>query len=62
MKKRVFFGTNSRNVPNLGTSDLRTRKKAGRNKLPEVSNKGVSNIHNGYNTVEFGQKSNEGMS
>ena len=50
------------NVPNLRTSDLRARKKAGRDKLSEVSNKDVSSIHIGYNTVEFGQKTSEGMS
>ena len=50
------------NVPNLETSALGARKKAGRNKLSEVSNKGVSNIRNGHNTVELGHKTNEGMS
>ena len=62
IKNVYFLVTIAANVPNLGTSDLRARKKAGRNKLSEESNKGVSNIHNGYNTVKFGQKINEGMS
>ena len=62
-KKNVYFLIPiAANVPNLGTSDFRASKKAGRNKLSEVSDEIVSSIHNGYNTVEFGQKTNEGMS